>query len=391
MKFSGYILLATLVAFSLLFFCSLNPRTNVLLAGLVESINPLPAQPLQNPPEIIKAVYVTSWLAGSKNYLNYLDQLFKTTQINAVVVDVKDVSGFVSYKGSVEQVKQYRTYERRISNIDKLVNWFHQREIYVIGRITVFKDNALPKARPDLAVYDATSKSKQSWRDNSGLLWLDPASEEAQNYNILIAQDALNHGFDEINFDYIRYPSDGKLKNIAFPTGNQNIQRTVVLKNFFKKIRQTLPEAKLSVDLFGLTTISSDDLGIGQVLEDSLEYFDYVSPMLYPSHYAQGFLGYKKPAEHPYEIVKYSMDRALERRQAFATSALAAASVTDMPQKRLAVVRPWLQDFTLGTHYDTFMVKEQLRALSDATGENFKGFLLWNPLNSYSKDAILLK
>lgn len=369
------------------------------LAQKTSSSKDLPS-PLANPPLVIKSVYVTGWSAGVNRYLNYLSELFKTTQINAVVIDVKDVSGFVTYKSSAEKVKEYKTYQREIPDINKLITFFHDQGIYVIGRVAVFKDSALPRARPDLAVYDASLTQDASnpvlWQDKSKLNWLDPASQEVQDYNISIAKEALSHGFDEINFDYIRFPSDGKTSTMGFPFWDKKTPRHVIIKDFFKKIRDALPHAKISVDLFGQTTISKDDMGIGQVIEDSFEYFDYVSPMVYPSHYVNGFMGFHNPAEHPYEIIKYSIETAMSRKQLYLNSKTPSAeTATDdlsnkIPEKKLAKIRPWLQDFNLGAMYDAPMVKQEIQAVEDSMGSDFNGFLLWNPSNFYTKDAITL-
>lgn len=340
---------------------------------------PVPVAPVEilpeklaNPPEIIKAVYVTGWSAGNKSYLNYLADLFKTTEINAVVIDIKDYSGLVSYKSGA------------ISNINALVNFFHEKNIYVIGRIAVFEDPTFSKARPDLAVFDKTKTTDKTnpvlWQDNHNLSWLDPASKEVWDYNISIAKDVLAHGFDEINFDYIRFPSDGKTQNMGFPFWDQTTPRRVVLKNFFKYLRQELPDAKLSADLFGQATVNPDDLGIGQIIEDALEYFDYVCPMVYPSHYAINFIGFLNPAEHPYEVVAYSMSMALAKKIAYQNL---------NPEIKLAELRPWLQNFNMGAVYTAEMVKSQITASKDALKDEFNGYMLWSPSNIYSKGAIL--
>ncbi len=388
------------------FFTFVNNYQVDFLSALVEKMGNLegPPKQLPNPPTIIKAIYVTGWSAGTKSYARYMRDIFKTTQINAVVIDIKDVSGFVSYKTGAEKAREYKNYVRAIPDINKLVRDLHNQGIYVIGRVSVFKDSALANDRPDLAVYDKSKipmvstmrgssytaesgigtedKSKLVlWQDNNRMYWVDPASKEVQDYNIAIAKDALAHGFDEINFDYIRFPSDGKLKDMGFPFWDKKISRRLVIKDFFQRIRESLPDAKISVDLFGLTTVSNNDLGIGQVFEDSFDYFDYVSPMVYPSHYANGFMGYKNPAEYPYEVVKYSIDSAVAKRLAFGKNA---------PEKNLAKIRPWLQSFNMGAIYDAGMVKQQIKAVEDSMGEDFNGFMLWNPLNIYTKEAILL-
>src|SRR3989338_1852277 len=356
----------------------------------VEPINPaaLPSK-LPNPPSIVKAVYVTGWSAGNKNYLNYLNQLFKTTQINAVVVDVKDYSGIVSYKSNAPKVREYKTYQAQIPDINALVKSLHDQNIYVIGRIAVFEDPALAKARKDLAVYDKAQTTDilnpVLWQDNNHLSWVDPASKEVWDYNISIAKDALMHGFDEINFDYIRFPSDGKTENMGFPIWDAKQERHLVIKEFFQKLRESLPDEKISADIFGQTTINTDDMGIGQILEDAFEYFDYICPMVYPSHYVSGFIGYNNPSQYPYEVIKYSIDSAVKRRVAY--DKLINKDAGELP-KKMAQIRPWLQDFNMGADYTADMVKQEIKALEDSIKKEYVGYLMWNPSNIYTKEAI---
>jgi len=370
-----------------------------LAADLSNALHPeIPAKPLENPPSIIKSIYVTGWSAGSKGYLGYLSNLFKTTQINAVTIDVKDASGIVSYRTGAPLAKQYKAYFPEISNIDTLINALHAQGIYVIGRIAVFEDMTLAQQRPDLAIYDTSKTQDKSkpvqWQTNHGLLWLDPASSEVWNYNIAIAQDALNHGFDEINFDYVRFPSDGNSQTMGFPVWDLKTPRHVVIRNFFGALRSSLPNATLSADLFGQTTTNTDDMGIGQVFEDSLSTFNYVSPMVYPSHYANGFLGYSNPADHPYDIVRYAIDSAVTREKAHEqlaakSTANSAIQQTNQPPALFAKIRPWLQDFNLGAYYTGPMVRQEITATAEATGNDFSGYMLWNPSNFYTTEAIL--
>lgn len=357
---------------------------DVFLANVTEAILPQ-ATPtkLASPPKILQSIYATGWSAGSRNYQKYLSYLAQTTSVNAVVIDIKDVSGIVSYRTNAPLAKKYQAYWPQIKNIDALINNLHQSGFYVIGRIAVFQDDALARRRPDLAIYNiAQSKNSATpvlWGNNNGLHWVDPASEEVWDYNIEIARDALNHGFDEINFDYVRFPTDGNLKNMGFPSWDKKTVKSVVMENFFKKVRQELPEATLSADLFGLATVSNDDLGIGQILEKALPYFDYVCPMIYPSHFASGFLGFKNPADYPYEVIKYSMDGALFKHQ----------MMQENTKKPLAKIRPWIQDFNLGAVYDASMVSAQIKAVSDALGADYVGFMLWSPSNIYTAEALI--
>jgi hypothetical protein len=353
---------------------------------------------LQNPPEIIKAIYLTSWSAGSSKYVNgYLESILKNTEINAVVIDIKDYTGYVSYLSQVPEVVKYKTSKNIITDLSGLIKKLHEKNIYVIARLSVFEDPAFARARPELAVYDSSLPwplvaREKLWKDNNGLYWLDPSSKEVQDYNIAIAKDALSRGFDEINFDYIRFPSDGKTKNMAFPYWDGITPRHLVMRNFFERIRQELPDAKLSVDLFGQSTISYDDLGIGQIIEDSFEYFDYVCPMVYPSHYATNFLSFKNPALYPYDVVKYSMDTALQRENNyFKLKELTVVDESENKEKSKEIkakIRPWLQDFNMGAVYTTEMVKEQITATKDALGENYAGYLMWNPSNVYKQGAL---
>lgn len=334
--------------------------------------------------ESINAVYVTGWSAGNNSYLNYLSELFETTEINAVVVDIKDSSGYVFYNASVNQVQKYKLYNYSIKDIDKLVKFFHDKGIYTIARIAVFEDPMLAQNRPDLAIY-STEKTASVfenilWQDYKGLSWMDPASQEVWDYNINLAKDALLHGFDEINFDYVRFPSDGNASTMGFPIWNKKTLKSEVVKSFFAYTRSQMPSAVLSVDLFGLTTVNKDDLGIGQNLENALLYFDYVCPMVYPSHYASGFLGFENPAEYPYWVVKYSMLSANIKRQTLVEGGTDSA--------KLAKLRPWLQDFDLGADYTVNMVKSEITAVGESLADNYNGYMLWNPSNYYTQEAI---
>ena len=388
-----------------------SKQSSILAAIDIQNIQqpPSPPQKLANPPSIVKAVYVTGYSAGSKSYINYLKNLFSNTEINAVVVDIKGSDGYVSYASGAEEVKKYNLTNNAILDIDALIRFFHDQNIYVIGRIAVFEDPQYSKARPDLAIYNKEKTTDLShpvlWQDNHGLSWLDPASKDVWNYDVSLAKDALYHGFDEINFDYVRFPSDGKTKLMGFPFWNDNSPMAPVIKDFFHYLRTSLPDDKISVDLFGLTTVNSDDMGIGQVLGNAFENFDYIAPMVYPSHYANGFIGFNNPADHPYEVIKYSMDRALSRENSFLNKAQealvknneavgfpAAALEAIKPQQPalapLAKFRPWIQDFNMGAIYNSEMVKQEIQATQDSLGASFEGFMLWNPSNIYTMGAI---
>lgn len=384
------IFLAVTLTFAVFyFFANKNLLNQNLLADVSGTVlAPNSVQKLENPPIVFQSVYMTGWSAGSKKYQDYLKDIFATTPVNTVVIDVKDASGVVSYRTQAPMAKAYKAYWPEIRNLDALIEDLHKQGIYVIGRIAVFEDGELARSRPDLAVYNKAETYGTTqpvlWGNKNGLAWVDPASEEVWQYNIEIARDALNHGFDEINFDYVRFPTDGNLKNMGFPKWDKKTPRSIVIKNFFKKVRQSLPDATLSVDLFGLSAVNSDDLGIGQIIENAFDYFDYVCPMLYPSHFASGFLGFQNPADHPYEVVKYSTEYAMLKKSYYQNA------VSFMgPVGKMAKIRPWIQDFNLGAVYDASMVRQQINAVSEATKNEYVGFMLWSPSNFYTKEAFI--
>ncbi len=373
-------------------------------------------QPLQISPKVVKGIYVTAWSAGSPARINALIDFVKRTELNAVVIDIKDFSGNVSYKTGIPEVAASGAEgELRIFQPNALIKKLHDAGIYVIARQTVFQDPILAKAHPEWALKNASTG--KVWTDNKGLSWMDAAAAPVWDYNILIAKDAFSRGFDEVNFDYVRFASDGDLGKLQYPFWDKKTPRYVIVGKFFKYLKDNLPGKTISVDLFGLSTIDTwDDLGIGQVIEDAYKNFDYVSPMVYPSHYASGFMGYKQPAKYPYEVVNYSMEKALSRLEALilarkitettsTASASAGSSEINEPVEsnkaaenvpRLAKLRPWLQDFDLGAVYDAEKVRAQIQATYDALinassssgGEYYGGWLLWDPANTYTEGAL---
>jgi hypothetical protein len=337
-----------------------------------------PQQALTNPPEVIKAIYATSWSAASEKKLNYLIDLIKTTELNAIVIDIKDYTGYITYNTELDLPKKYNAVEIRTPRFNSLIKRLHDEGIYVIVRISVFQDQRLPLARPDLAL--VSSSTGETWKDFKGLMWMDTASREVWDYNIAIAKEVLSRGVDEVNFDYIRFPSDGNLNDIIHPFWDEKTLKTHIVRNFFKYLREQIPDRKISADLFGLVTVNTDGLGIGQHLEYALPYFDVIAPMVYPSHYFKGFIGYENPAEFPYEIVAYSMDTAVRRIKNYELGV------------KIAKLRPWFQDFDLGADYDAQKVRAQIQAWDDATVNSSdlnNGWMLWNPGNVYTREALV--
>lgn len=349
-----------------------------------------PQAQLTNPPEEVKAIYVSAWSAGTASRVKALIDLVKRTEVNAVVIDVKDYSGFVSYVMDVSQVKDARAdREPRIVRPNALIKELHDNGVYAIARITVFQDSILAKAHPEWALSNKTTG--KLWTDNKRLSWMDPAGKPTWDYHIAIAKDALARGFDEVNFDYIRFPSDGKLADAEYPFWDKLTPRSKIMRQFFSYLREHLPGARISADLFGLATVNRDDLGIGQVIEDAYRNFDYVYPMVYPSHYAPGFIGYSRPGQYPYEVMKYSLDRARERRDALVRG---TSSTPGLPSESVGKLRPWIQDFDLGAVYTAEMVKKEFKATYDSlktasSTDAYGGWAIWDPANTYTESALL--
>ncbi len=319
-------------------------------------------------PEAVKAIYMTSWVAGTKNWRSELVDLIKKTELNSVVIDVKDYTGRVSFDTEDPVIKETGSEEIRVKDMKDFVENLHGAGIYAIARITVFQDPYYAKKHPEIAVQ---KKNGTIWKDKKGLSYMDPGAREYWDYIIKIARASEKAGFDELNFDYIRFPSDGDMKDIKFPVAD-NRSKVEALTEFFKYLSSELKNTgiPISADVFGMVATNYDDLNIGQVLEAIAPHFDYVSPMVYPSHYPRTFQGYKNPAAHPYEIVRFSMDKAVER--------LIAASST--PSK----LRPWLQDFDLGANYGVAEIEAQKKAVYDS---GLTSWMSWDAGNKYTQDA----
>jgi hypothetical protein len=319
-------------------------------------------------PVLTKGVYVTFRTAG--NYrMDEILELAKKTELNALVIDVKDCTGRVPFNTDNGMINKIGSEKIYIKNIKELIKKIHDQGIYAIARIAVFEDNYLARERTDLAL---KWPGGGLWEDNNGLAWVDPAAQEVWDYNLEIAKEAIKAGFDEINFDYIRFPSDGSTANIVYPFWDGRTLKREVMRQFFEYTSQKLKPTgiPISVDLFGLTLTSTNDLNIGQWLENAALYFDYICPMVYPSHYPSGFLGFGNPAEYPYEIIYDAVKIGNER----------LASISSE-----AKIRPWLQDFDMGANYDARMIRLQKQAVYDAGG---LGWLLWNPKNIYTEDGL---
>lgn len=330
-------------------------------------------------PDSVRGIYMTSWIASSKQLRDNLVKIADETEINTIVIDIKDYSGKIVYPiENNAKLKAFGSEEVRIKDLKEFIEELHKKNIYVVGRIAVFQDEYFVKHRPDLAVKNKAGTVV--WKDRKGISWIDSGSREYWDYIIMITKESHKIGFDEINFDYIRFPSDGNMQDISFPFSSTTPKATV-MKNFFEYLHDTLKgdeatsNLKTSADIFGMVTTATDDMGIGQLLENTLPYFDYIMPMVYPSHYPATFEGFAEPEAHPYEIIKISMQGAVDRAEALASST----------GKTVGEMRPWLQDFGLKMTYGPTEVKAQIKATYDV---GLDSWILWSPSNKYTKSAL---
>lgn len=337
-------------------------------------------------PEPLKALYMTSCVAGTLLWRESLKKLIETTELNAIVIDIKDYTGEVSF------LETSRCFVR---DLREFIGELHDAQIYVIGRVSVFQDVYYTKLYPELAV--KKKSDGEVWKDYKGLSFIDVGATPYWDYIVKISEEAYALGFDELNYDYVRYPSDGNMQDVSYtwtPYQEQNsgtgqasttqssrlMTKAEVLESFFKYLHDKLKDTgtKLSVDLFGMTTTVNVDMNIGQILERALPYFDYVAPMVYPSHYPQTWNGFKNPAEYPYEVVKISMTKAVEREEFWR---IANNLATSTPSK----LRPWLQDFHLGATYGPDKVRAQIQATYDV---GLTSWMIWNAGNKYTEAAL---
>lgn len=312
----------------------------------------------------VKGVYLPAHIAANPDAIAKTIALVDTTELNAVVIDIKDYLGFVSYESAVPFVVELGTWRKTLGTTDAvraLLDTLHRHGIYAIARQTVFQDSALAERRPDLAFQHI---SGGLWRDHAGLAWLNPEQQEVRDYVAAIATEAIDLGFDEVQFDYIRFPSDGNLKTIVFTHGEQD--RHSVIREFFSFLSDTLEDepAWISFDLFGFVMERHNGLSIGQRLEDAVGFADYLSPMMYPSHYPSGHLGLSNPAAFPALVIDHGMQ----------------AGMPYVASSTRTAFRPWLQAFHIGAYYDAVKIRAQIDAVEKYSNG---GWLLWNPLGRY--------
>lgn len=322
----------------------------------------------------IRAVYLSSGQLENPVKVQELLGLIAETDLNAIVVDVKDSKVLLE--------------PRHVATL----RLFKDRGIYVIGRLVTFQDSRLALDRKDLAIRDAKGnfflEGNPQWRR----YWVDPAAKDAQDWNIAVAKRVIEAGVDEVNFDYIRFPHQ---RSLVYPHWSPRIPKDVVMEDFFARLRSELG-AKLSIDVYGNVYQFGAVSGVGQRLLSAAKHFDVIAPMAYPSHYQCNEFGVKDPNLHPALVYERTLKAGLE------TLRQAGAS---------ALTRPWIQDFSvmniygcrdpkrpeeyvrspkgnIVVNYGAARVRAQIEA---ARKLGIRGFMLWNPENEYTRGALLSK
>ena len=306
----------------------------------------------------IRGIYLNGYLFNNPSKRESIEKILTNTDVNTLVIDVKTDNGHILFDTEIDEVI-YLNNERVKFTKNDLQELREIKDIYLVGRLVVFQDPLFAKVFPNEAVFDSRLNKPYS---QNGQFFLDPSSKKAQDYIINIAIESCRLGFDEIQYDYIRYP-DSSSKFMQFDTKNDFENRVSNINSFLSKSRQLLHNegCLLSADTFGYILTNKQDGGIGQNLETIIENVDFISPMVYPSHYTNGSFGYQNPNEHPYEVITAALTDALDRG-------------VDKDK-----IRPFLQGFW----HSNEDIRNNIKAASDLEMD----WLIWNILSVYELDS----
>jgi len=320
--------------------------------------SPLPAVVY---PKEVRALYITASTAYSSRMEDIIRIIKASSGIyapNAVVIDIQDATGRLVLDDEMRM----------------LVRQLRFLKIFPIARLVAFQNDAVAQEHPTWAVHKADGSL---WRDNGRRYWLDPSNKDVWAYIAETARIAIDAGFAEINFDYFRFPSEG-VTTAVYPFWTESVGSKIeVITSVARYLKETLkkeyPQVRLTADIFGYTFMRTMDVGIGQSAPALAAIFDDVCPMIYPSHYSAGNFNFQNPAMYPYEVMLQTLEKGKE-----------IFAHTDVP---FTNVRPWIQDFNMGAVYTPKMVRDQMRAITDAGLP--PQWLIWNPRNKY-REAIFV-
>ncbi|MEF2965534.1 putative glycoside hydrolase [Paenibacillus sp. M1] len=320
----------------------------------------------------VKGIYVTAYSAGGSR-LNTLIDLVDSTELNSMVIDIKDDAGYITYKTDNPTLQKMGKPQPFIGDVDALMARLEKHDIYPIARIVVFKDTVLAKKNPELSFRKADGTV---WSNGKGDSFVNPYSKEVWDYNIEVAKEAAKHGFKEIQFDYVRFPEGFEKRADSLKYTKNELSRIDTVAAFVQYAREQLEPLgiKVSVDIFGYAASVPAAEGIGQDFVKISNQVDIICPMIYPSHYTTGWFNATDPDKAPYQTIKGAVTDTLKK--------------LDPLGEEKPIIRPWIQDFTaswLGkghyTKYGKHEVEEQIRALSEMEIDEY---LLWNANNRYT-------
>ena len=346
------------------------------------------AEPIEEPdnrtPVKVKGIYLASKPLGNESFMSTFWDNMDDTELNAVVIDIKDDYGRITYDmQNVPMVDELGAVSADIDDLPALMEQFKEHGIYTIARIVSMRDPYIGEVKPEWCL---TNPDGTIYKDNSGYTWINPYKTEYWDYLVSIAKQCAKDGFDEIQFDYIRFCTDRGANDCVFDEeetrGRDKISIiTEAVQYLYDNIREE--DVYISCDVFGTIIGSSIDArSVGQDYAQLASIVDYMCPMIYPSHYAAGNFGLDMPDKHPYESISGALKNSRSVRQRSASDS-----------GRQAGVRPWLQAFTaswLGSgnyiEYDAEAVRQQIQAVYDA---GYDEWILWSASVSYDYDGLL--
>ncbi len=309
-------------------------------------------------PQYVKSIYITADTMSTKRGKQLIDTAVKNGG-NAVVIDIEHGGGQLAFNPKNEYLKNINPGRSTLNDIPTYIDELHKKGVYVIARQVIFNDPYTSTRKPEWRINYAHGSGTYDYR------WLDPSKPGVQNYNLYIMQEVAELGFDEIQFDYIRFPA-ANIGYLDFYYDEEKFSRTDVINDFLSKARRIADShnIKLSVDVFGAIVFGNVDWKIvGQDATGMAEYVDAIYPMTYPSHVSPGYYGHNNPYGDPYSFVHDSIKRFVEK------------------VNGKAEIRTWVQGFPLKVNFGTWFIKDQIKATYDAGGT---GFAIWSPGNYYT-------
>lgn len=332
-----------------------------------------PASPLSPPPRPVRALYVNAWAFGGQR-LNQLLDLVESTEVNSFVIDVKDDTGYLTYRSEVPTARAIgANTQLRARDTRARLARIQARGIHPIARIVVAKDPLLASRKPEWAIRHVQGGL---WHDRLGFAWVDAFQDSVWIYAAQLAAEAVSMGFAEIQYDYVRFPDEPPSRRatalFAARRPEQTTRQGVAEGLAILRERTRALGVPFTIDVFGLTTSARGDMGIGQVWEDLVGSADAVLPMVYPSHYNHGEYGFARPNAEPYGVIHRALKDGIARSQKM--------------NSPTAEIRPYLQAFTLGApQYGPEHVRAQIKAAADL---GVTSWVLWNPRSVYSRGQI---